>query len=74
MITSYDELEAYAKSKGGRIPTETELRLYMDHELSRGRVDVHNSAGWGFQRWWLEPYVPLRLLPALYLSTILDPL
>jgi hypothetical protein len=36
-MASYDELNAFAQSKGGRIPTEAELRLFMDDQASRGR-------------------------------------
>jgi formylglycine-generating enzyme required for sulfatase activity len=53
VMASYDELNAFARSKGGRIPTEAELRLFMDDQASRGVVQ--SGAGWGFQRWWLEP-------------------
>ena len=55
LIASYDELNAYALSRGGRIPTEPEMRLFMDDQASRGSVNVYNNAGWGFQRWWFEP-------------------
>lgn len=55
LVASYDELNAYAHSKGGRIPSEAELTLFMDDQASRGDVHVHNNAGWGFQRWWFEP-------------------
>ena len=54
-MASYDELDLFAKSKGGRIPTEAELRLFMDDQSSRGVVDTENGAGWGYKRWWLEP-------------------
>jgi hypothetical protein len=57
-VACYDELNAYAISKGGRIPSQPELRLFMDDQASRGNVDVSNNAGWGYQRWWFEPYVP----------------
>ncbi|CAG8613079.1 621_t:CDS:2, partial [Acaulospora colombiana] len=36
LMASYDELNGYARSKGGRIPTEAELRLFMDDQSSRG--------------------------------------
>lgn len=55
LMASYDELDSFAKSKGGRIPTESELRLFMDDQSSRGAVNTYNNAGWGYQRWWLEP-------------------
>jgi len=53
VMASYDQLNAFAQSKGGRIPTEGELRLFMDDQVSRGVVQT--NAGWGFQRWWPEP-------------------
>ena len=53
VVASYDDLHAFAQSKGGRIPTEGELRLFMDDQASRG--EVQTLAGWGFQRWWPEP-------------------
>jgi len=53
VMASYDELNAFAQSKGGHIPTEAELRLFMDDQASRGVVQT--GAGWGFQRWWPEP-------------------
>lgn len=55
LIASYEELNAYALSKGGRIPTQAELRLFMDDQASRGLVNAYNNAGWGYQRWWFEP-------------------
>jgi len=47
MIGSYDELSAYAKSKGGRIPTEHELRLFLD----RFDVGYEEGANVGFRNW-----------------------
>jgi hypothetical protein len=54
-MASYDEIDGYAHSKGGRVPSEAELRLFMDDQSSRGDISVYNNAGWGYQRWWLEP-------------------
>ena len=45
-IGSYDELHAFAKSKGGRLPTEPELRLYAD--LHEGEIEERNV---GFKNW-----------------------
>lgn len=45
--TSYDDLMLYARHKGGRIPTEPELRLFFDaHELGHGA-----GANVGFRNW-----------------------
>jgi formylglycine-generating enzyme required for sulfatase activity len=43
--TSYDDLEAYAKSKGGRLPTEPELRLFLD------KYDIGQDGNVGFRNW-----------------------
>lgn len=46
VLTSYDMLDAYAKSKGGRLPTEPELRLFLDtYEVGYeggGNVGIRN--------------------------------
>ncbi|KAG8859914.1 hypothetical protein FRB91_005784 [Serendipita sp. 411] len=55
LMASYEELDSFARAKGGRIPTEAELRLFMDDQNSRGIVNGYNNAGWGYQRWWPEP-------------------
>ncbi|KAJ8591598.1 hypothetical protein M405DRAFT_814114 [Rhizopogon salebrosus TDB-379] len=37
VLTSYDMFDMYAKSKGGRLPTEPELRLFLDtYEVGYG--------------------------------------
>ena len=53
VLTSYDGLLAYAKSKGGRLPTEPELRLFLD------TYDVGHTGGAnvGFRNWHPVPYV-----------------
>ncbi|KZT44446.1 hypothetical protein SISSUDRAFT_1038961 [Sistotremastrum suecicum HHB10207 ss-3] len=51
VIASYDDLAAYAKSKGGRIPTEPELRFFMDtYHTNAPGTNV------GFQNW--HPIAP----------------
>ncbi|KAG6830821.1 hypothetical protein H0H87_006994 [Tephrocybe sp. NHM501043] len=42
VLTSYDDLLAYARSKGGRLPTEVELRLFLDtyEELAPNPVRI----------------------------------
>ncbi|KAI1792532.1 C-type lectin protein [Ganoderma leucocontextum] len=47
VLTAYDDLAAYAKHKGGRIPTEAELRLFLDtYQVSYGE-----GANTGFRHW-----------------------
>jgi L-histidine Nalpha-methyltransferase / hercynylcysteine S-oxide synthase len=50
-IGSYDELNAYAASKGGRLPTEGELTLFRDLYGN----DVESNLG--FRHWHPIPYV-----------------
>ena len=51
VLASYEQLTSYAKSKGGRIPTEPELRLFFDkHE---GGFDA--GANVGFRNWHPVP-------------------
>lgn len=49
--TSYDQLAAYAQAKGGRLPTEPELRLFLD------TYDVGHEGGAnsGFRNWHPVP-------------------
>ncbi|KAI9571718.1 C-type lectin protein [Boletus coccyginus] len=51
VLTSYDGLMAYAESKGGRLPTEPELRLFLD------TYDVGHAGGAnvGFRNWYPVP-------------------
>lgn len=51
VLTSYDDLLAYAQSKGGRLPTEPELRLFLD------TYDVGHASGAnvGFRHWHPVP-------------------
>jgi hypothetical protein len=53
VLTSYDHLVAYARSKGGRLPTENELRLFLD------TYDVGHEGGAniGFRNWHPVPSV-----------------
>lgn len=63
-LTAYDDLLAYARSKGGRIPTEHELRLFLD----KYQVGHEEGANVGFRNWHPLPYVsfyqhfPLELM------------
>ncbi|KAF9467808.1 C-type lectin protein [Collybia nuda] len=51
VLTSYDHLMAYANSKGGHLPTEPELRLFLD------TYDVGHEGGAniGFRNWHPVP-------------------
>ncbi|KAI0631951.1 DUF323 domain-containing protein [Trametes polyzona] len=47
LITSYDNLSTYASVKGGRIPTEPELRLFYD----KFECGYEGGANVGFRNW-----------------------
>lgn len=49
-MASFDEIASYAKSKGGRLPTEAELRFWMDSLEGGDRVDCEGS-NVGFKNW-----------------------
>jgi formylglycine-generating enzyme required for sulfatase activity len=51
VLASYDELSAYAKSKGGRLPTEPELRLFLDTY----DVGYEGGANVAFRNWHPVP-------------------
>jgi hypothetical protein len=51
VVTDYNGLAAYAKHKGGRIPTEAELRLFKDTY----DVGYEGGANVGFRNWHLLP-------------------
>ncbi|KAF5388839.1 hypothetical protein D9757_005606 [Collybiopsis confluens] len=53
VLTSHDSLEAYAKSKGGRLPAEDELRLFLD---TYNVVDEEDGGNTGFRNW--HPVAP----------------
>ena len=46
-LTAYDDLLAYARSKGGRLPTEPELRLFLD----KYQISYAEGANVGFRNW-----------------------
>lgn len=56
---SKNELEAYAAWKGGRLPTEPELRAFWEHE--KGARPMGERANVGFKNWHPIPYVPIEL-------------
>ena len=47
VLTAYDDLAAYAAHKGGRIPSEAELRLFLDTY----QVGYEQGANTGFRNW-----------------------
>lgn len=51
VLTSYDDLVGYAASKGGRLPTEPELRLFLDLY----DVGFEGGANVGFKHWHPTP-------------------
>ncbi|OCH92651.1 hypothetical protein OBBRIDRAFT_791097 [Obba rivulosa] len=51
VITSFDNLSKYASVKGGRIPTEPELRLFLD----RFDCGYEGGANIGFRNWHPVP-------------------
>lgn len=53
VLTCYDSLSVYASVRGGRIPTEPELRLFLD-KFSCG---YEGGANVGFRNWHPIPYV-----------------
>ena len=53
VLAAYDDLAEYARSKGGRLPTEPELRLLLDtYELGH-----EGGANVGFRNWHPVPSV-----------------
>lgn len=54
VLTAYDDLAAYAKSQGGRLPTEPELRLF----LNTYDVGYEGGANTGFRNWHPVPLSP----------------
>ena len=67
VLCSYDQLSAYARSKGGRLPTELELRLFLD------TYDVGHEGGanLGFRNWHPVPYVVFIFFLALELGGLM---
>ncbi|TFK70933.1 hypothetical protein BDN72DRAFT_495551 [Pluteus cervinus] len=47
IMTSYNNLSVYAMVKGGRLPTEPELRLFYDKFES----GFEGGSNWGFRNW-----------------------
>ncbi|KAJ6497786.1 C-type lectin protein [Mycena sanguinolenta] len=57
VLTAYDDLAAYAKSKGGRLPTEPELRLF----LNTYDVGYEGGGNVGFRNWHRAFYPQIHL-------------
>lgn len=53
VLTSYDNLSVYASVQGGRLPTEPELRVFMD----KFTYGYEGGANIGFRNWHPVPYV-----------------
>ena len=53
ILTSYDNLSVYASVNGGRLPTEPELRVFMD----KFTYGYEGGANIGFRNWHPVPYV-----------------
>ncbi len=51
VLTAYDDLVIYARCKGGRLPTEPELRLLLDTY----DVGYEGGANVGFRHWHPVP-------------------
>ncbi|KAF7985929.1 hypothetical protein HWV62_43852 [Athelia sp. TMB] len=47
LMTSYNDFSTYAQVKGGRLPTDPELRLFYDQFQS----GYAGGANWGFRNW-----------------------
>lgn len=59
-MASYDELAAFAESKGGRLPTEPELRAWLDVVEEGDRVEWEGS-NVGVKNWHPVPAQPSYL-------------
>lgn len=57
VMASKDELDAYAKAQGGRLPTEVELRALWEHE--QGPRPASLTANVGVKSWHPVPCVSL---------------
>ena len=60
VITSYNNLSTYATVKGGRLPTEPELRLFYD--MFEAGYDGGSNVG--FRNWHPVPYVKSHCSPS----------
>lgn len=53
VLTAYDDLCVYARSRGGRLPTEAELRLFLNEYA----VGYEGGGPSGFRNWHPTAYV-----------------
>ena len=51
VVTDYNSLSAYATNRGGRIPTEAELRLFFD----KFQISYEEGRNVGFRNWHPVP-------------------
>jgi hypothetical protein len=58
VLTSYDDLSLYAHWKGGRLPTEPELRMFFDVY----EVGYEGGANVGFRNWHPVPLSDYSLI------------
>lgn len=71
VVASYDTLSKYATIKGGRLPTEAELRLFYD----TFEYGYDSGANVGFRTWHPVPsVVRLFLRPLFHSPFLLEPL
>jgi hypothetical protein len=57
VLTSYNDLSTYAIVKGGRLPTEAELRLFYD----KFNCGYAGGANIGFRNWHPIPYAQTQV-------------
>lgn len=63
LMASKNEIDSFAKSKGGRLPTEAELRLLWESE--EGPRPAGQLANVGFKNWHVVPYIASASIPRL---------
>ena len=68
LMASKNEIDSFAKSKGGRLPTEAELRLLW--ETPEGPRPAGQLANVGFKNWHAIPYVTLHHLTVSLLTAV----
>ncbi|KAF9073478.1 C-type lectin protein [Rhodocollybia butyracea] len=68
---SYEALEAYARSKGGRIPNEAELRVILDYLNDDESFAYDGGANVGWRNW--HPVCPTAGLTSPTLSSVSSP-
>lgn len=61
LMASYDEHLAFAQHKGGRLPTEAELRVWLDQTPEGDKTDWEGS-NTGLKNWHPIPFVLVSIL------------